>query len=1052
LTIAPQNKRRGISLVVVLCACLAYYHGSQAQLPDVLNRDNDDSARTVEEKQQALSAVLTAAQQARGTGDVLAAARFMNRAGRLQLSLNLLQDGLVTYQDTLNLLNQSTDSSPKIDTLIGIGTALHRLTKCDEAKTILNQAFDLSERSRYVAGGAEALLVLSFCQNVDDHATAIETANQALTRWQSQNNKVGMARAYSALGQYQLAQTNVTDATNNEEAALALWRELNVPEEVAQALIYLGYIEYRKGAWHNVLSYLSQAQGLIDEKAEPYKMGQINVALAETFMESGMPEVGLAKSQEALKYYSQAQIRPAMIDMTWHIGKANYLLGNYAEALSSLQQALADAETFKLPILAAFCNDFLGRTYLAMNQDATALHYFQLALDLYTKVGDPMEAARTVALMGQVYQQQGNIERALHSYQKALETFEALSDHLNESATLFAIGRLKMNQNHLDQAEDYLQRSIAVTEDIRRVSTSSDLAAAFSATVHERYESYIECLMRKHRAHPARSLDVRAFEASELARGRSLAEVLQATQTSLLPGLDPRLAKQEKELRQSLRVKEDYKVKLLSGPYRKEELEALDRELAGLKVQYKEVSESIRALYPSYEEIRRPTSWSLREIQQHVVNDDDTVLLEYKLGTEKSYVWAVTHNGIKSYELAAQAQINEAATKVHKLLTERRAEDESALTSATRQLGQMVLSPVAAELNKPRVIVVADGVLNYIPFQMLPTPIAVNEPLVARTEVINALSASILGQLRAEKTRRQAPTKVLAAFGDPVFASNYAGRKEPSTGEYIASAQPQADENWQRALRDIEPTRDSFEPSAIEQLFYSKRELANLRNVAGPESFVATGFEATREKLAATDLSGFAILHFATHGILDPKRPEKSGLLLSMVNRNGESQNGFVGLQDIYSLHAPVDLVVLSACRTGLGKDVRGEGLIGLTRGFMYAGASSVIASLWKVDDEATAELMKRFYANLLQRGMTPAAALRAAQNSIRQEPQWHSPYFWAAFTLQGEYRQVIKPVRPRFTGSTPRVVIAVSAILLLAILAWWYRRARRRVVLVHHE
>ena len=152
---------------------------------------------------------------------------------------------------------------------------------------------------------------------------------------------------------------------------------------------------------------------------------------------------------------------------------------------------------------------------------------------------------------------------------------------------------------------------------------------------------------------------------------------------------------------------------------------------------------------------------------------------------------------------------------------------------------------------------------------------------------------------------------------------------------------------------------------------------------------MATGFEATNEKLQSTDLTKYAILHFATHGILNPNHPENSGLILSTVKPNGQPQEGFVGLQDIYRLRAPVDLVVLSACRTGLGKDVRGEGLIGLTRGFMYAGASSVVASLWKVDDEATAELMKRFYANMLQGGMTPAAALRAAQNSIRQQPQW---------------------------------------------------------------
>jgi hypothetical protein len=144
-------------------------------------------------------------------------------------------------------------------------------------------------------------------------------------------------------------------------------------------------------------------------------------------------------------------------------------------------------------------------------------------------------------------------------------------------------------------------------------------------------------------------------------------------------------------------------------------------------------------------------------------------------------------------------------------------------------------------------------------------------------------------------------------------------------------------------------------------------------------------------------------------------------------------------------MRAPVDLVVLSACQTALGKDVRGEGLLSLTRGFMYAGASSVVASLWKVDDEATAELMKQFYANMLQKGMPPSAALSAAQNSIRQRPEWRSPYYWAAFTLQGEYRQVIKPAPPaRIAGP---YFLAGACVFLLTLLGggawWWYRRRR---------
>jgi CHAT domain-containing protein len=198
--------------------------------------------------------------------------------------------------------------------------------------------------------------------------------------------------------------------------------------------------------------------------------------------------------------------------------------------------------------------------------------------------------------------------------------------------------------------------------------------------------------------------------------------------------------------------------------------------------------------------------------------------------------------------------------------------------------------------------------------------------------------------------------------------------------------------------------------------------------------------------LQSMDLTNFSILHFATHGFLNPEHPENSGLVLSTVNHEGQSQNGFLDLQDIYNLHAPVDLVVLSACQTALGKDVRGEGLIGLTRGFMYAGASSVVASLWKVDDEATAELMKQFYTNLLQKGMPPDVALRAAQNTIRQNPLWREPYYWAAFTLQGEYSRVIRPTSASHAPGNRKLILITAVLLLMVSITWWWFRRHKRL------
>jgi CHAT domain-containing protein/predicted negative regulator of RcsB-dependent stress response len=1038
---ARQLCRVFLAALLVVWVAVLPQATSHATNDDALSRTDDHSVLTSQARREALAQIQAALPQVRANGESLRLARLLNRAGTLQIQLNSPDEARNAFQESLAVLKNVPDPTSEIDALNGLATAYHRAGRCAEAESLLHEAIEKADLNGYVAGKAEALLVLSFCQNYHDYAVALATADQAFALWQSLDNKLGMARSHAAKAHYYLAQNNLTEATKSNEESLRLWRELNVNEEEAEVLILLGFIEYRKGAWQGVLTYLAQAQAMLDETAEPYKMGQINAGIGEAFLELDLPESGLAKLLEAQNYFHKAQNQRAVNVVNWDIGTAYYLMGNQAEGIATLQRTLLDAEAIKDISLEAMCHDFLGRTFLQTNDIGNALKHFETALELYTRVSKQMEAARTRSLIGEVFVKQGRIKEARTFHLTALNSFRAFADHVNESATLYALGRLELSQNNLNAAEEHLRQSIAVTEDIRRVSSSSDLTAAFSATVHDRYEAYIECLMRQHHLRPDMGLAKRAFELSEQGRARSLSELLRATHTNLVPGVDPRLAEQEKSLRQELRVKEDSKVALLAHPYKKAALEAIDIELNGLRRQYDLLLGNIRREHPSYGQISRPIGWTLREIQEHVVMDDDTLLLEYSLGQQHSFVWAVTRDRLTTYELPGREAIIKDAVEVQRWLVtkpESRTQQESPIAS----FSQIVLGPLRSDLTKRRMIIIADGPLNYIPFQALIVP-GKSEPLVVNYEVINAPSASIVGEIRQEAKQRS-PRRTLAAFGDPVFASSYAQTKAEANGEPLNAMQVAASSAWQTALRDIELNGDRFEPSVITRLFYAKRELANLREAAGSDSLVASEFDATREKLLTTDLTSYSILHFATHGFLDPKRPEKSGLVLSTVDRDGKELNGFVGLQDIYQLRAPVDLVVLSACQTGLGKDVRGEGLLGLTRGFMYAGASSVVASLWKVDDEATAALMKQFYENLLHKGMTPSAALREAQNTIRQRPEWSAPYYWAAFTLQGEYRNPITP-KARSTASTKPAVVG-TILVLLAVATTWYLRRRRLV------
>jgi CHAT domain-containing protein len=327
----------------------------------------------------------------------------------------------------------------------------------------------------------------------------------------------------------------------------------------------------------------------------------------------------------------------------------------------------------------------------------------------------------------------------------------------------------------------------------------------------------------------------------------------------------------------------------------------------------------------------------------------------------------------------------------------------------------MLLGPVVDQLKGKRLLVVSDGALQYLPFGALPVPVhegATSEsvPLVVEHEVVSLPSASTIAVLRREAAERKAAMKTVAVLADPVFE-----RDDPRLGGgVLGEAKAGKDRTGTRAtLRAVTPLHRALRDIGFMQ--EGKLEIPRLPSTrweadaiiaAAPSegSFSAVDFQASRNLAMSPELGQYRIVHFATHGLLNNEHPELSGIILSMLDEQGQPQNGFLRLHDIYNLELPVDLVVLSACNSALGKQVRGEGLVGIVRGFMYAGAERVVASLWKVDDEATGELMKLFYREMLQKGLSPATALRQAQIAMWKETQWRSPFYWAAFVLQGEY------------------------------------------------
>jgi CHAT domain-containing protein len=432
------------------------------------------------------------------------------------------------------------------------------------------------------------------------------------------------------------------------------------------------------------------------------------------------------------------------------------------------------------------------------------------------------------------------------------------------------------------------------------------------------------------------------------------------------------------------------------------------------------IESEIRARSPAFAELTQARGLTLAEIQRTVL-DADTVLLEFALGARRTWLWAVTADGFASFELDGRELIEGEARRAHEWLAGPGG-SSSVVGDPLRRLSERLLGPVAQRLANDwagkRLLVVAPGALEYVPFGALPRPTAEDRsgqpapgPLLAHHEVVNVPSASVVAAVRREAAERPLAPRQLALLADPVFdgddprvarARRSAAAGAPAISEPAAAAGAEVDIPRAQSVRSLTAAPEG----SLGRLPFSRREAESIARLVAPGDLLqAMDFAADYAWATSPRLGEYRILHFATHGIINAAHPELSSLVLSLVDERGEPRDGLLRMHDVYNQRLPVELVVLSACRTALGREFASEGLVGLTRGFLYAGAKRVVASLWQVDDLATAELMRRFYRGMLLQGKPAAAALRSAQMEMAKQPRWARPFFWAGFTIQGDWR-----------------------------------------------
>jgi len=984
--------------------------------------------------------------ESQAAGNYEFAAEMAKNAGDVYFLLGDYQNAVAQYRDAQSLWKRARNRPAEMRALNLIGYVHVYSGKSTTGLDLALTALNYYRRNRHSDGDkglkAEA-------ENCAGEATAslgklhssIEYFQRALDLWTAANDKSGqalailnMAFAYGDLGDLQRSQDLFSKS-------LSLYQGEGDKRGEARALTGWGSIDSILGERQTALDKHLKAMEILrtigDHADEAVALNSIGTA----YEDLDQRPTALNNYKQALQLYQEQGNVEFASATKYYIGRVYNLLGDKHTALQFFRESETDSKLAGQRRITAYALIDISTIQIETGNTDEPLVQLQYAIRLLKQIGDRRAQARALNVLASLHTGEQNAKAFVY-HRQALDLYRAAGDKKSEAETLYKMAVVEKARGNLAGALSYVKESNDAIEVLRSQVVSPELRASYYASVRKHAELYIDLVMRLGQLNGDKSAAESAFEISEHAHSRSLLEVLGEASAQIRQGVKPELLEQEQVLKQKLNALALHKMKLLANPDSRE-LELVERDIRELTTSYGELQTQIKQQSPRYANLVQPQPLSLKQIQQEV--PEGALLLEYTLGVERSYLWALTKDSSTAYTLPPRDEIEPLVKSVCAFLIARQTMNEPDLSSYgdriaeadaeywqhANRLSEMLLGPVADVIKGKTILVVADGAIHYLPFAALPEPWKQGSsepvPLIVGHEIVSLPSASILATRRQTSRTGSNEEKLIAILADPVFSPTDSRVKNQSP----ASSQQSLKLTEEVSLSRLPATED--EAQSIMEI------------IPSGTGMMATGFDADRTMALSSELGQYKIVHFATHGVVDVENPELSGIFLSLVSPEGKSTQGLMQLHDIYNMDlSNTQLVVLSACETALGKEVRGEGLVGLSRGFIYAGASSVVASLWKVDDRATTKLMTQFYKGIFEEGLTASAALRKAKLSMWQQSRYRAPFYWAAFELQGEYRDKI--AIPQRTGFVTRklllTVLALISVLSL-ILIIMKRRAR---------
>jgi CHAT domain-containing protein/lipoprotein NlpI len=809
-----------------------------------------------------------------------------------------------------------------------------------------------------------------------DQARALEHLDRALAL------DPGLLDAYRYAGQLRLA-------AGDFETSLELSRELLRRADALADPVYRGFACNALGnASLRLADYANGAGYYLDALATQRQLGD-RQGQWSTLNGLGVLYDSLGVSARARAFYSEAlTLAQGLENPRWkatslhNLGVWHARQGQWSEARRNYMRALAIRTQLKDPREVAYTQAEIGISYVRQQRPAEGLRALEEAERGAAAVEDGYLRAVVQTALAEASERHATEAEAGERYSQALQLAERLHQRELIWRAQRGLGAVRLRQGRLEEALEHYVQAVDTIEGIRQQLQDESGRMLFLERRLAAFEGIVALLHRLHERAPDAGYDRRALEYAQRAKARAFLELLAEAKADVRRGMSATQRKEEQAiLRDTTRIQRA----LLQRGVADERRKALEAELSAVEGRRERFEDELRRTSPQYAALRYPQAEPLAGLQARLPGR--SLLIEFMIAEERSFAWLVSDHDVRMVALPGRAALEAKVARYAALLARppTRADAPAEATAQGRDLFRILLAPFADALAQAqRLLIVPDGVLHYLPLESLVSAVdAAGRPryLLETHDVAYLPSANALGDLGPRS--RPADQLELLAYGAPELPAAGTGPRSATRPEEQVRGflgEPGLD------LGPLPQARHEVE--AIARLF--------------PESLrkVRVGAGASETAFKGEELQRYRILHFATHGLMDDQAPSRSGLLLAA---GGPEQDGLLQGTEILNLKLDADLVVLSACRTGLGRLVRGEGMVGLSRSFFYAGARSLLVSLWSVNDQSTAEIMESFYRRL-HAGSGTASALREAKRALlrSERPAYRFPYYWAPFVLLG--------------------------------------------------